>query len=112
MITGERTRRVTRGGLSVDHFENRFEAGSRYSVWSGSRCIARGLFNGNAYREQSFDTRSQRTFNPSIQPLYGLSNPGAGELSFLAIIVLIFLPSAIFSLLVRRWAQKRAREYL
>ena len=43
-----------RGGLSVDHFANRFEAGSRYSVWSGSRCIARRLFDGNAYREQSF----------------------------------------------------------
>ncbi|HVH14870.1 MAG TPA: hypothetical protein VNA15_04025 [Candidatus Angelobacter sp.] len=55
---------------------------------------------------------SQRTFNPSLQPLYGLSNPGAGELSFLVIIVLIFLPSVIFSLVVRRWAEKRAREYL
>src|SRR5438105_3850734 len=32
----------------------------RYSVWSGSRCIARGLFNGNAYREQSFDTREPK----------------------------------------------------
>ena len=55
---------------------------------------------------------SQRAFNPSLQPLYGPSNPGAGELSFLAIIVLIFLPSVIFSLLVRRWAEKRARDYL
>ncbi len=60
MITSERTRRVTRGGLTVDHFKNRFEAGSRYSVWSGSRCIARGLFNGNAYRGQSFDTREPK----------------------------------------------------
>ena len=60
MITGERTRRVTRGGLSVDHFENRFAAGSRYSVWSGSRCIARGLFDGNAYREQSFGPREPK----------------------------------------------------
>jgi len=52
---------VTRGGLSVDHFKNRFEAGSRYSVWSGSRCIARGLFDGNAYREQSFGPREPKS---------------------------------------------------
>ena len=55
---------------------------------------------------------SQRAFFPSAQPLYGTSNASTGELSFLAIIVLIFLPSAIFSLLVRRWAEKRARDYL
>ena len=55
---------------------------------------------------------SQRTFNPSLQPLSGQSNPGAGELSFLLIIALIFLPSVIFSLVVRRWAEKRARDYL
>ena len=55
---------------------------------------------------------SQRTFNPSLQPLSGPINSGAGELSFLVIIVLIFLPSVIFSLVVRRWAEKRARDYL
>ena len=55
---------------------------------------------------------SQRAFFPSAQPLYGASNVSTGELSFFAIIVLIFLPSAIFSLVVRRWAEKRARDYL
>ncbi len=62
---------MTRGGLSDDQFENRFAAGSRYSVWSGSRCIARGLFDGNAYREQSFDTREPKDLQsfPSI-PLW------------------------------------------
>lgn len=51
---------MTRGGLSIDQFENRFEAGCRYSVWSGSRCIACGLFGGDAYRELSFDAREPK----------------------------------------------------
>jgi hypothetical protein len=55
---------------------------------------------------------SQRAFFPSAQTVYSFNNVGAGELSFLVIIVLIFLPSAIFSLAVRRWAEKRARDYL
>ena len=49
---------------------------------------------------------------PTQSPLYGLNSAGAGGLSFLAIILFIFLPSTIFSLLVRRWAVKRARDYL
>jgi hypothetical protein len=31
-------------------------------MWSGSRCIARRLFDGNAYREQSFCLREPEDF--------------------------------------------------
>jgi hypothetical protein len=49
----------------------------------------------------------------NLQPaLYGLPGSGSAGLSFFMIIVFIFLPSTVFSLLVRRWAERRAREYL
>lgn len=54
-------------------------------------------------------------FNPSVQPQaapFGLSSASAGGISFLAIILFVFLPSIIFSLVIRRWAEKRARECL
>jgi hypothetical protein len=43
--------------------------------------------------------------------LYGLNSSGIDGMSLLVIILFIFLPSTIFSLLVRRWAEKRARDY-
>lgn len=52
--------------------------------------------------------------NPSTslqQGLLGL-NSAAGGLSFLTIILFIFLPSIIFSLVIRRWAEKKAQDYL
>ncbi len=42
----------------------------------------------------------------------GLNSSGSTPLSFLTIILFIFLPSTIVSIVVRRWAEKRAREYL
>jgi len=44
-----------------------------------------------------------------LSPLSGASPAG---LSFLIITLFIFLPSTIFSLVIRRWAEKRARDYL
>ena len=44
--------------------------------------------------------------------LYGLSGSGPAGLSFFIIIVFIFLPSTVFSFLVRRWAERHARDYL
>ncbi len=43
---------------------------------------------------------------------FGLDNATLGGLSLLTIILFIFLPSTIFSILVRRWAEKKAYEYL
>ena len=42
----------------------------------------------------------------------GLNSSGSTPLSFLIIILFIFLPSTVVSLVIRRWAEKRAREYL
>lgn len=59
---------------------------------------------------------SGSTVQPSLLPigrgLYGLNSPGIGEIAFLLIILFILLPSTIFSLLVRRWAENRARDHL
>jgi len=52
---------------------------------------------------------SQLTASPA---LYGLNSSGIDGMSLLVIILFIFLPSTIFSLLVRRWAEKRARDHL
>jgi len=50
---------------------------------------------------------------PQFLPLSGINMSVFGTLpSFLIIITFIFLPSAIFSLVVRRWAEKKARDYL
>jgi hypothetical protein len=56
----------------------------------------------------------QRSNPATLQPLapFGLSPTNLAGLSLLIIIVFIFLPSAIFSLVVRRWAAKRARDIL
>lgn len=50
------------------------------------------------------------TFAPASPSLFGLSSATIGALSLLTIILFIFLPSTIFSLVVRRWAQNRARD--
>ena len=42
----------------------------------------------------------------------GLNGSGSTPLSFLTIILFIFLPSTVISLVIRRWAEKRAREYM
>ncbi|SRR6266540_1484458 len=47
---------------------------------------------------------------PAVEPS-GVST-GINAFSFLTIIMFIFLPATIFSLVVRRWAEKRARDYL
>jgi hypothetical protein len=56
----------------------------------------------------------QRSNQPTAQPLplLGLSPVDLEGLSFLIVVVFIFLPSAMLSLVVRRWAAKRARDYL
>lgn len=52
------------------------------------------------------------TFARASPSLFGLNSATIGGLSFLTIILFIFLPSTVFSLVVRRWAEKRARDYL
>ena len=47
-----------------------------------------------------------------VPSFFGLDNATLGGLSLLTIILFIFLPSTIFSILVRRWAEKKAHEYL
>lgn len=54
-----------------------------------------------------------RTFGPaSLSQKPGPAGSGSTPLSFLIIILFIFLPSTVFSFAIRRWAEKRAREYL
>jgi len=52
------------------------------------------------------------TTAPAAPPFFGLDNAAPGGLSLLTIILFIFLPSTIFSILVRRWAEKKARDYV
>lgn len=54
---------------------------------------------------------SNFTGGPSAVPLSGAALP-FGSLSILMILVFIFMPSVIFSLVIRKWAEKRARDYL
>jgi len=50
------------------------------------------------------------TFAPTS--FFGLDSATIGGLSLLTIILFIFLPSTIFSILVRRWAERKAHDYL
>ncbi len=51
--------------------------------------------------------------NPSVlNGRVGISSQGSVGLSILIIVFLIFLPSTVFSLVIRRWAERRARDYL
>ena len=52
------------------------------------------------------------TLAPAAPSFFGLDNATLGGLSLLTIILFIFLPSTIFSILVRRWAEKKAHDYL
>jgi len=52
------------------------------------------------------------TTAPAAPSFFGLDNATPGGLSLLTIILFIFLPSTIFSILVRRWAEKKARDYV
>ncbi len=52
------------------------------------------------------------TTAPAVPSFFGLDNATLGGLSLLTIILFIFLPSTIFSILVRRWAEKKAHDYL
>jgi len=56
--------------------------------------------------------RAQPYLAPSSAGFFGLDSATIGGLSLLTIILFIFLPSTVFSLLVRRWVAKRARDYL
>jgi hypothetical protein len=49
---------------------------------------------------------------PAAPSFFGLNSATLGGLSLLTIILFIFLPATIFSILVRRWAEKKAHEYL
>ncbi len=55
-----------------------------------------------------------QTFGPSLlipQP-GALAGHGSAPLSFILIILFIFLPSTICSFVIRRWFEKKARDYL
>ena len=51
------------------------------------------------------------TAGPSSVPLSGVTL-SLGSLSILMIILFIFVPSVVFSLVIRKWAEKRARDYI
>jgi hypothetical protein len=54
-----------------------------------------------------------QTFGPArLNPQPGMAGSGSTPLSFLIILLFIFLPSTVVSLVIRRWAEKRAGEYL
>jgi hypothetical protein len=66
-------------------------------------------------------TSSTGTYARAVQPtqtsngpasLFGLNGAGLSGLSLLTIILFIFLPSTVFSIMVRRWAESKARDYL
>src|SRR6266705_159989 len=57
-------------------------------------------------------TSQPATLAPAAPSFFGLDNATLGGLSLLIIILFIFLPSTIFSILVRRWAEKKAHDYL
>ena len=48
---------------------------------------------------------------PSAVPLSG-ATLSLGSLSILMIVLFIFVPSVVFSMVIRKWAEKRARAYL
>jgi hypothetical protein len=52
------------------------------------------------------------TLAPAAPSFFGLNSATLGGLSLLTIILFIFLPSTIFSILVRKWVEKKAHEYL
>jgi hypothetical protein len=52
------------------------------------------------------------TLAPAASSFFGFDSATLGGLSLLTIILFIFLPSTIFSILVRRWAEKKAHDYL
>jgi len=52
------------------------------------------------------------TLAPAVPSFFGLNSATLGGLSLLTIILFIFLPSTIFSILVRKWAEKKAQDYL
>lgn len=54
---------------------------------------------------------SNFTGGPSAVPISGASL-SLVNLSVLMIILFIFVPSVVFSLVIRKWAERRARDYL
>src|ERR671924_622213 len=69
-------------------------------------------------------TTSQPSTSPTVSttqgqspsrfiPVPGLQGPSSdvSGVSFFAIVAFIFLPSVVFSLIVRRWVEKKARDY-
>jgi hypothetical protein len=61
---------------------------------------------------QNLGTSQPATLAPAATSFFGLKSASLGGLSLLTIILFIFLPSTIFSILVRKWAEKKAHEYL
>ena len=51
------------------------------------------------------------TGGPSAVPMSGVTL-SLGSLSIVMIVLFIFLPSVIFSLVIRKWVERRARDYL
>ena len=65
----------------------------------------------NPYVYSGHAQSSNFTGGPSAVPMSGVTL-SLGNLSIVMIIVFIFLPSVVFSLAIRKWAEKRARDYL
>ena len=65
----------------------------------------------NPYVYSGHAQSSNITGGPSAVPLSGASF-SLGNLSILTIVLFIFVPSVVFSLVIRKWAEKKARDYL
>ena len=61
----------------------------------------------------TYKSGNSTIFGPAIAAPLGFTRaPSMDGLALLGIVLFIFLPSTVFSIIVRRWAEKRAREYL
>ena len=71
--------------------------------------------NPNPYADVNGTASGQPHPGQYLPPIYRLSGStlsGSAGLSILVIVFFIFLPSTVFSLFIRRWAERRSRDYL
>src|SRR5437016_5499408 len=114
----ERKRRETLGGQGCDQFTNHTAPcppstprGRPSSAPRSPLCGPTAMPSTTSI--QNFGRASQpATLAPAAPSFFGLDNATLGGLSLLTIILFIFLPSTIFSIFVRRWAEKKAHDYV
>lgn len=75
--------------------------------------ILPAVFSAGTSTSTSNNNISPQIFGATrINQLYAPTASGSTPVSFLVIVLFIFLPSTVFSFAIRKWAEKRAREYL